>query len=63
MKKEKVLYAVTVEDVVNISNEINIPFVENDLYFIEDKIGNFFGSQWHEAVEYALRELKNKTIT
>lgn len=62
MKKEKVLYAVTVEDVVNVSNEINISFVEKDLYFIEDKIGDFFGSQWYEAIEYALRELKNKTI-
>ena len=58
MKKEKVLYAVSVEDIINVSNEINIPFVEKDLYFIEDKIGDFFGSQWYESIIFALRELK-----
>ncbi len=60
MKKEKVLYAITVEDVINVSNEINTPFVEKDLHFIEDKIGDFFGSQWRDAVEYALKELSEK---
>lgn len=59
MKKEKVIYAITSEDVVNVSNEINISTSSEELPFIKDKVGDFFGSQWHDAVEYALIELKN----
>lgn len=58
MKKQKILYAITAEDVINISEQENIPFTEKDLYFIEDKIGDFLGSQWHDAIVYALKELE-----
>lgn len=60
MDTEKILYAITVEDVINVSNEIEIDFTENDLDFIQDKIGDFMGSQWFDAVEFALQELKTK---
>ena len=61
MKKQKILYAITTEDVVNVSNQKNIPFTEKDMSFIEDKIGNYFGDKWQDAIEYALNELeKNK---
>lgn len=60
MDEEQVLYAITVEDVINLSEELNILFEEKDLIFIEDKIGNFMESHWSDAVEYALQELKAK---
>ncbi|PIQ93885.1 MAG: hypothetical protein COY75_05345 [Nitrospirae bacterium CG_4_10_14_0_8_um_filter_41_23] len=58
MDENKILYAISVEDVMNVSEEVNIPFDEKDLLFIEDKIGDFMGSKWSEAIEYALQELK-----
>lgn len=58
--KEKILYAITTDDVLTVSEENEIPFAEKDLHFIEYKIGDFFGDRWHDAVEYALRELKEK---
>ena len=60
MDKDKILYAITIEDVVNISEEIGIDFTENDIDFIQDKIGDFMGSYWSDAVEFALQELKSK---
>ncbi len=58
MDTEKILYAITVEDVVNVSEESNISFDEKDLIFIQDKIGDFMGSYWSDSVEYALGELE-----
>ena len=58
MNKDKILYSITSEDVINVSEEIKISISSKDLQFIEDKIGDFFGSQWYDAVEYALTELK-----
>lgn len=58
--KNKILYAITVEDVETVSEDMEIPFTQKDLRFIEDQIGDFFGSQWRDAVEYALEELKRK---
>ncbi len=60
MNAEQILYAITVEDVINLSEESNIHFEEKDLIFIEDKIGDFMGSHWYDAVEYSLKELKAK---
>ncbi|MBA2494573.1 MAG: hypothetical protein H0V31_07755 [Acidobacteria bacterium] len=60
MDEKKILYAITVEDVLNISKEIEINFTEADIEFIQDKIGDFMGSYWSDAVEYALQELKTK---
>jgi hypothetical protein len=62
MKKQKILYAITVEDVLTVSKGNNISFTEQNTSFIEDKIGDFLGSHWYDAVEYALQELKKKTI-
>ena len=61
MKAGKILYAITAEDVINVSKEIEMDFTEDDIEFIQDKIGDFMGSYWHEAVEYALQELKKQT--
>ncbi len=58
MKEPKVLYAITIEDLADVSNEENIPFVESDLPFIEDKIGDYIGDKWHDAIKYALEELE-----
>ena len=58
MKKEQILYAITSDDVKNVSDEIKISVSERDFSFIEDKIGGFIGDKWHDAVEYALWELE-----
>jgi len=55
---DMILYALTVEDLKNISNELNISFTKNDLEFIKDKIGNYLANCWSEAIEYALNELR-----
>jgi hypothetical protein len=60
MNTRKILYAITVKDVKNISEDIGIDFTENDIEFIQDKIGDFMGSYWSDAVEFALQELKTK---
>lgn len=60
MKKQKVLYAITVEDIINVSKEENIPFSEKNIDFIADKIGDFLGNYWYDAVEYGLQELKRE---
>jgi len=44
MKIQKILYAITVDDVRTVSKENNIPFTEQDMVFIQDKIGDFLGS-------------------
>jgi len=59
MKKQKTLYAITAEDVVNVSNQNSIFFTEKNLSFIGDKIGDYFGDKWQDAIEYALNELNN----
>lgn len=43
--KEITLYEITTEDVITVSEEINIPFTKKDLQFIQDKIGDFFRRQ------------------
>lgn len=60
MKKQKILYAITVEDVINFSEQENISVTEKDFSVIQDKIGDYFGDKWHDAIEYALGELKKK---
>lgn len=59
MKKEKPIYTITSEDIMNVAKEMGISVSREDLRFIEDKVGDFFGSQWHDAIEYALMELEN----
>lgn len=58
MKRGKSIYTITTEDVINVSKEMGISVSAEDLHFIEDKVGDFFGSQWHDALEYALTELE-----
>lgn len=61
MNKQKTLYAITTEDIINTSAQENIPFAEKDLLFIKDKIGDYFGDKWQDAIRHALNELeKNK---
>ena len=60
MDEEKILYSISVEDVINVSEEIEIEFTEDDIEFIQDKIGDFMGSTWSDAIEFALQELENR---
>lgn len=60
MKKQKILYAITNEDIINVSDQEGIPFTEKDLPFIQDKMGDYFGDKWQGAIIYALEALKNK---
>lgn len=60
MKKQKILYVITVEDVINVSQQKNISVAEKDLPIIKDKIEDYFGDKWQDAIEYALGELKKK---
>jgi hypothetical protein len=62
MKKQKILYVITTEDVINTSNQENIPFTENDLPLIEESIGNYFGDKWQDAIKYALVGIKEQKI-
>ncbi len=59
MDKDKVLYAITVEDVIDFAEENDLKFKEKDLNFIEEKIGDFLGSIWYDAIDSALAELKS----
>lgn len=59
MTKQKTLYSIRTLDVINVARELGTNFEPRDFNFIEDKIGDFFGSQWHDAVEYALVELRS----
>ena len=63
MKKKEILYAISIEDVRNVSEEIEIDFTNEDIRFIEDKIGDFMGSTWYDAIEFALNELYNHKLT
>lgn len=58
MKKQKILYTIMVEDVINVSSQENINFTEKDLPLIQEKIGDYFGDKWQDAILYALEALK-----
>lgn len=58
--KKKILYSITTDDLVNVSNEEKISFDTKDISFIGEKIGDYFGDKWHDAIEYALMETKKK---
>jgi len=60
MKKQKILYAIITEDVINVSKQESIPFTEKDLPFIQNKIGDYFRDKWQDAIVYALGALKKK---
>ena len=60
MKKDKVLYSISVLDVENIAEQSDIEVEASDLDFIRDKIGNFMSDSWLEAIDYALEELEEQ---
>jgi hypothetical protein len=57
MDKDKVMYAITITDILEVSEDKAINFEAKDLDFLQDKIGDYMGSLWYEAVEFALTEL------
>jgi len=60
MKKQKTLYAITIEDVLNVSKEEKMSFDIKNLSLVEEKIGDYMGDKWREAIEYALIETNKK---
>ena len=56
---ERVLYAITTEDVRKMSRREHIPVTKKDLPFIEEKIGDYFRERWEDAVVNALNELQD----
>lgn len=60
MKKQKILYAITNKDVINVSKQEGVSFTMKDLPFIQGKVEDYFGDKWQGAIAYALEELRNK---
>ena len=60
MNKEKVIYSLSVEDILNVikENNMKINLNEKNVKFIEDKVGDII--DWRGAIEFALSEYKNK---
>ncbi|MBU1931975.1 hypothetical protein KJ965_04740 [Patescibacteria group bacterium] len=60
MDNEKVIYSLCVEDILTVieDNDMEIKLNEEDIKFIEDKIGDII--DWRGAIEFALWEIKNK---
>lgn len=58
MNVAQILHSINVEDVLTVSSELEIKFAEDDLSFIENKIGDFI--DWYSAIEFALEELQEK---
>ena len=56
----KTLYAIRMVDVISAAKETGIKYSPKDIDFIQDKIGDYIGSQWYDAIEYALNELQEK---
>ncbi len=57
MDKEKIIYQLSVEDIFTViaENGDKIKIKENDISYIEKKIGDAI--DWRGAIEYALFEL------
>jgi hypothetical protein len=60
MNKNKVIYSLSIEDILNVMEENNmkINLNENTVKFIQDKVGDIIN--WRGAIEFALFEYKNK---
>lgn len=60
MDKEKVIYSLSVEDILTVmeDNDMKIKLNEQDIKFIEDKIGDII--DWRGAIESALWDRKMK---
>lgn len=63
MKRNKVIYSLSVEDILNViqENNMNITLDEEKIKFIQDKVGDII--DWRGAIEFALFEYKNKNKT
>jgi len=59
MDKEKLIYQLSIEDIFAVieDNDIKIKIKQEDIPFIEEKIGDMI--DWRGAIEFALWELKN----
>jgi hypothetical protein len=60
MNKDKVIYSLSVEDILTVIEENNLKIIldEKMVKFIEDKVGDII--DWRGAIEFALYECKNK---
>jgi len=60
MNKERIIYSLSVEDILNVikENNMKINLNEKKVKFIEDKVGEII--DWRGAIEFALFEYKNK---
>ncbi|MBN2355917.1 hypothetical protein JXO59_07375 [candidate division KSB1 bacterium] len=58
--REHILYSLNVEDVFSVMDEsgLEISLKDEDLPFLEDKIGEMI--DWQSAIEYALQEFQAK---
>lgn len=60
MKKNKIIYSLSVEDILTVikENDMDINLDERKVRFIQDKVGNII--DWRGAIEFALSECKNR---
>ncbi len=60
MNKNKVIYSLSIEDILNVieENNMKINLNENTIKFIQDKVGDIIN--WRGSIEFALLEYKNK---
>ena len=55
MKKNKIIYSITVEDVLTVAKEsIKRKPTKKELGFIEEKIGDYI--EWHDIIDNLLGE-------
>jgi len=62
MDKERVIYSLSVEDILNVikENNMKIKINEKTVDFVEKKIGDII--DWRGAIEFALWEYEYKKI-
>lgn len=60
MNKKKIIYAVTVADILDIAKQKNAMVKEKDLDLISDNVGDYFGCIWQDAIEYAIERLNKE---
>ncbi|HAB53275.1 MAG TPA: hypothetical protein DCE80_14075 [Ignavibacteriales bacterium] len=60
MNNDQIIYSISIEDILTVieDNNLKLEIKKEDIPFIEDKIGDFMGDKWCDAIEYALLELK-----
>ena len=59
MNKEKVIYSLSVEDILTVieDNNWDIKIKKEDIPFIKKKVGDII--DWRGAIEFALQEIKD----